>query len=74
MNKQETITSLPRLTVAMDMLIYRHGAMRVLAALAGGVFRVRAVKTELEHMPDYLRMDIGLVPRDREPRFGEHMR
>jgi len=56
----------------LDRLIDRHGARRVLAALARALLRRRAARRrarlEAAMLSDHLRADLGLPPKTDAPR------
>lgn len=65
---------LPPLSPAIDALMHRDGATRVLAATIAGLFRAAMLRRDLAAMPDHMRRDIGLPPRADPPRPWELMR
>ncbi|WP_138468507.1 hypothetical protein [Poseidonocella sp. HB161398] len=74
MIKHDTMGAPAPLSVTVDSLISEHGGWRFLIAAIAGLGRAPMIRRQIDHMPDYLRMDVGLPPKDDPFPSREFMR
>lgn len=73
MVKEDTLRALPALPKAIDALILRDGGGAVLLAAFAGALRDICTRDQVDRLPNHVRKDIGLPPREEIEVF-KHLR